>query len=89
MERATGHAPKMPEPWRVDTIGDASLAWVYLRPHEVAWPSLPEDHKGPRAPSASPRYRHFSASAGANVSMMPVEVDDVVLEVERLIRVTG
>jgi hypothetical protein len=23
--------------WRIDTIGDGSLAWVYLRPHEVAW----------------------------------------------------
>ena len=25
------------QPWRIDTIGDGSLAWVYLRPHEVAW----------------------------------------------------
>ena len=26
-------------PWRIDTIGDGSLAWVYLRPHKVAWSS--------------------------------------------------
>ena len=25
------------QPWRIDLIGDGSLAWVYLRPHEVAW----------------------------------------------------
>ena len=25
------------QPWRIDTVGDGSLAWVSLRPHEVAW----------------------------------------------------
>ena len=24
------------QPWRIDVIGDGSLAWVSLRPHEVA-----------------------------------------------------
>lgn len=31
-----GHAMTR-QSWRVDPIGDGSLAWVYVRPHEVDW----------------------------------------------------
>lgn len=25
------------QPWRIDHMSGGTLAWVYVRPHEVAW----------------------------------------------------
>ena len=36
MGRHYGHA-MTEDSWRVDTIGDGTLAWLYLRLHEVPW----------------------------------------------------